>query len=396
MHLCGFSSPYRASFIPALEAVREAVEQRGWSFEAVLAPGAQQREWYAALRTAGMRVRVCSMTPRRTRIRRVASLLAERRGPGILHTHFANWDLAATLAAAWSRRRDPVAVVWHRHGTLSDRRSAILRDRARFGLLARWVDAQLCAGPRSHAQLLALGAPPDRTLLLPNAIDLTRFPIVTDEERAQARAQLGVEAGAEVLTAFTWHWTLKGGPLLLETIQELTSRGRQVVVLAVGGPDEAGAEAGRRGVGSQLRLVPQRSDPRVFFAASDVFVAPGEAEGLAYSPLESVCCGTPVVATDIPGHRHFGSDLPAMRLTPPSPRAMADAIETELGVDPGKRVARVIASRDYLAQHAGLEAWVELLLHVYDQALSRRGWDPDSSGPAPHTGRRTDPPPSRA
>lgn len=393
VHLCAFSSPYPASFVPALEAVRNAVQQRGWSFEAVFVAGAQEWDWYAALRGSGMLVRVCSLTPRRARIRRVMAILEERRGPTILHTHFANWDLSALAAA---RRRDPVAVIWHRHGTLSERRSAVVRDRVRFGLLAEWVDAQLCAGPSSHAQLLARGAPPERTLLFPNAIDVARFPIVTDEERATARAELELEPDADVLAAFTWHWTLKGGPLLLQSVQELASRGRRVIVVVVGSPEDARAHARRLGVDSQLRTVAPRSDPRVFFAAANVFIAPGHQEGLAYAPLESVCCGTPVVATDIPGHRHLGAYLPALRLTPQSPRPLADAIESELGAAPHDRAHRVTASRDYLNSHAGLDAWCKRLMHVYDQALRRRGYSVAPSPPVARIDRQTVSPQSRA
>jgi glycosyltransferase involved in cell wall biosynthesis len=373
VQLCDFAAPYPASFVPGLEAIRERTEARGWQFEAVFAPGAEERAWYHEVREAGMCARISPELPRRKRPRWVAELLAEQSGPTILHTHFARWDVPAALVARTSRRGQPVAVVWHRHGMLSRDPLLLARDVARFRLGSLAIDAHLCVGPGGYAQVLRRGSRPRRTLLLPNPIDTSRFPIASEEDRAQARAELGIDPTIDLLVAFTWDWELKGGPLFVSLVRELVSRGRRVSALAVGGGQPAAADARRIGVEPHVSVVAPRADPQVFFAAASVFIAPGGHEGLGFAPLESVCCGTPVVASDIAGHRHYGSHLPAVNLTPLVPTAMADAVERELGVGGRDRAARVAASRDYLERHAGVEAWVERLLHVYEEALARRG-----------------------
>jgi glycosyltransferase involved in cell wall biosynthesis len=240
-------------------------------------------------------------------------------------------------------------------------------------LAGRLVDAHLCVGPRSVAQLLTRRAPPQRTLLFPNPVDVRRFSPASDEERMRARAEFGVEPGVDVLVAFTWDWELKGGPLFIDLARELTTRGRRVFALAVGAGPRAQADARRLGVGPHLYTVAPRADPRVFFAVASVFIAPGASEGFGFAPLESVCCGTPVVASDIAGHRHYGRHLPAVRLTALAAAPMADAVEEELGAGGGDRAARIATSRDYLERNAGLDAWVERLLHVYEDVLARRG-----------------------
>jgi glycosyltransferase involved in cell wall biosynthesis len=306
---------------------------------------------------------------------RIASLLNESSGPTILHTHFARWDIPATLVARLprpARRADPVVVIWHRHGTLGGRSTHRGRDVLRFKVVGRGVDAHLCVGPAGYHDVLARGTPPRRTMLFPNGLRVERFPLASGEERARARAELGISRLATVLVAFVWDWERKGGQLLLELVHELEGT-KPVLALLVGAGQEGEAAARRLGVDGSIRRVPARPDPRAFFCAADVFAAPSAHEGLGFAPLEAVCCGTPVVASDVPGHRHFGIHLPAFRLSALSAIAMADAVKEELSSSPEDRMRRIEASRAYLAQHAGLDCWVHRLIHVYEQALRRRG-----------------------
>jgi glycosyltransferase involved in cell wall biosynthesis len=372
IHLCDYGSAYPGTFIPMLSALAEAVGRQAWSFEAVFAPAAEDREWYAAMRRDGTRARVFPPLARRSRPRWVASLLAEQAAPTILHTHFARWDLPAVLAARNPRNARPVAVLWHRHGILSRRLPQLARDLARFGLAGRAVDAHLCVGPGTHGQVLARGAPRRRTMLFPNPVDVPRFPMLGAEERVEARKELGVDQDEAVLVAFTWEWKRKGGPLVLALVRELVERGHSVTALLVGGGEPARAGAQRLGLERHVRELPPRPDPRTYFAAADVFLAPSRAEAFGFAPHESVCCGTPVIASDVSGHRHYGVHLPAMRLTPLEPRAMADAVEQELGASERDRIERILVSRDYLERNASVGAWVDRLLHIYTDALAGR------------------------
>jgi glycosyltransferase involved in cell wall biosynthesis len=380
VHLCDYASPYPGSFVPMMSAAREAAESRGWQFEAVFGDAAQDRGWYGAARGEGMNVRAIGPLPLREQARMIKSLIAPST-PLIIHTHFAGWDLAAVLASRARRQQMPVAVVWHRHGTLSSRPWPLANALVKFGLLGRAVDAHLCVGPGTHAQLLARGSPRTRTLLLPNPVDVRRFRAVDARERARARAELGIDPDTELLVAFTWHWRLKGGPLLVEVVSELGRRGRPVVALAIGAGPAAEDAARARGLGTRIREVAARPDPRVFYAAADVFVAPGEVEGFGFAPLEALCCGTPVVASDIAAHRYHGRQLPAMHLSKPAPGPMADAVEQELTIGREDLAYRLAESRSYLERCAGPEVWMERLLHVYDAVLAHRGLGPTGRKP---------------
>lgn len=370
VHLAAYGGPYPGSFIPMIEAARTATEARGWSFEAVFSDGVQRRPWHTELLGKGVRTHVAPRLDLRQRTGWVRGLLARRPAPTILHTHFSAWDLPAAFAAA--DRRD-AGVVWHLHTRLQDEPVARLRNLVRFGGVGRLVDRMLCVGPEVRDKAIARLAPPARTQLFPNGIDVDRFRPLAAGERDAIRARLGVNAGAEVVMLFGWDWETKGGPLLLAALSELRARRRPIHALIVGGEQRAGAEALLAGLTDAVRPLAPVDDPRELYGAVDVFIAASVAEGFSFALLEALACGTPVVASDIPGHRYSGGSLPGCRFAPRRASAFADAIEAELASDPANRAARLAVSREQIERDLSLTHWSQRLADLYAKiATSRR------------------------
>ena len=73
-------------------------------------------------------------------------------------------------------------------------------------------------------------------------------------------------------------------------------------------------------------MIDRVPDVTDLFGAADVFLAVSAREGMPYSVLESICCGTPVVASDLPGHAAVGNAVPACQLVARDPRTIADAV----------------------------------------------------------------------
>jgi glycosyltransferase involved in cell wall biosynthesis/SAM-dependent methyltransferase len=98
-----------------------------------------------------------------------------------------------------------------------------------------------------------------------------------------------------------------------------------------------------------LGLVRDRRRLAAFYAAADVFVLPSRTDCLAAVQIEALLCGTPVVATDIPGARSVVRSTGAGLLVPPEdPEALADAI-VAVADDPRRfadRIADVPARYD--------------------------------------------------
>jgi glycosyltransferase involved in cell wall biosynthesis len=368
VHMAAYGGPYPGTFIPMLAASRDAVEAHGWSFGAVFTSGVERYEWYAALCASGVKTLVAPTMGLRAATGWVRSLLRDQTAPTLLHTAFSRWDVPAALAA---RRRD-AAVVWHLHSPLHEEPVARLRNVVRFGAIARNVDRILCVSPEIRDKAVGRMAPADRTELFPNAIDVDRFLPIEEGARSAARSRLDLPPEIVVLLLFGWDWERKGGTLLIETVQELRRRGRDVLAIVVGSEPQAREAAQQHGVASAIRTMQPFGDSRVLYAVADLFISASTAEGMPFSVLEALSCGTPVVASDIPSHRYVARNLPACRLAERTAAEFSDAIEIELDVPAENRRARLEQSRRQIELHHSLVHWSDRLIATYSQVLARR------------------------
>jgi glycosyltransferase involved in cell wall biosynthesis len=113
---------------------------------------------------------------------------------------------------------------------------------------------------------------------------------------------------------------------------------RPELVLAIAGPSGWAAGKGPRGEGVRwLDFVPDVDLPALY-RGGEVSVYPSRFEGFGIPIVESMACGTPVVASAHPSLDEASGDT-ALRAEPSSPKEFADAIEQALA-DPGELVAR--------------------------------------------------------
>src|SRR5215210_1416997 len=211
IHAADYDAPYAGAFVPMLRAVAGAVRERGGTVEVALADAARERPWLGELEEAGIPVSFAPAGDRRESARFLADL-AQGPEPTILHTHFASFDLPAVSVA---RDRPATQVFWHVHRSPGRQRALRVRSAVRFARAARRVDKILCTAPEIAAAVQSRHAPAERVVLLPDAIDLDRFPPRTRARTAEARRRLGLRAGARVLLHFGWNWEAKGGELFV-------------------------------------------------------------------------------------------------------------------------------------------------------------------------------------
>ncbi|MBN9754581.1 Glycosyltransferase MshA involved in mycothiol biosynthesis [Pseudonocardia sp. Ae406_Ps2] len=228
-------------------------------------------------------------------------------------------------------------------------------------------------------QLLDLyDADPHRTVTIPPGVDTDRF---RPGDRAAARAELGLPAGAVVLAFVGRIQRLKAPDVLLRAAAELVARvpglRERLVVLVAGGPSGSGlAEptslhelAAELGITDLVRFLPPRAGDELVtvYRAADVVAVPSHNESFGLVALEAQACGTPVVATRVGGLPvAVAEGRSGLLVTGHDISDWADALG-ELALDPGRReqMGRTAAT------HAHRFSWdrtTDALLGAYDEA----------------------------
>jgi D-inositol-3-phosphate glycosyltransferase len=146
-------------------------------------------------------------------------------------------------------------------------------------------------------------APPDRVGVVPCGVNTRVFHPI---ERDAARAKVGL--GEEKVVLFVGRIEpLKGIDLLMNAFASLPSRESTKLVI-VGGDDESDDEinelsrlSDRLGMQNMVTFAGAVNHALMpyYYSAADVCVVPSHYESFGLVALESLACGTPVVATDV-------------------------------------------------------------------------------------------------
>ena len=168
------------------------------------------------------------------------------------------------------------------------------------------ADKIIAFSPHERDAMIRLyNAPCDRIELVPCGVDLTRFKPI---DRSHARKYLGIN-GEKVFLYVGRIESLKGVDLLLETAAHLDGS-QDIRVLVVGGDEGRGQAVSRLkqrakdlyidGIVDFVGRVDQDQLP-IYYNAADVCVVPSFYESFGLAALESMACGTPVVAYRVGG-----------------------------------------------------------------------------------------------
>ena len=359
IQLVSFYGRERTSFVRAVEGIFAAAAETGWRRELALPREAAGAEWASEVQASGVAIHEA---PEEDIDAWVAGLADRAPGQVVLHSHFTDFDLAAARAAA---RNERAHAVWHFH-TVLGRSPAMLSRHAAKMMLARrlGVAAIVCPSEAMRSALVRRGAPRGRVHVLHSALDLDAFPLLDSARRAAARESLGLPAEAVLLLHFGWDWKIKGGDRFLEVVRLLRAEGIEALGITRADP-QAGADRHIREAGMEewVRVQPP-CEPWEMFGAADALMATSRGEGLPFTVLESLAMGTPVVATDIPGHRLLAG-APACRIAAAGADGLAEAVRGVLGRAPDEADAEARASRRWIAERYSLDAYADRMLELY-------------------------------
>jgi glycosyltransferase involved in cell wall biosynthesis len=268
----------------------------------------------------------------------VAGLLAEGQRFDAIDAHYVYPD---GVAAVWLGRRFGLPVVITARGTdvnLIPRYAVprwliqqAIRDAA--GLVA--VSAAL-----KHV-LVGLGAPDDKVTVLRNGVETGLFKPPVD--RQAARAALGLNRPTLVSVGALVE--RKGHHRAIEAMRQLPDF---ALVIAGEGPGHGRLAAliTRLGLGDRVRLLGARPHVELpgLYGAADASVLASSREGWANVLLESMACGTPVVASDIFGNPEVVRAAAAgVIYQPNTPDAIAAAVRRLFAALPDRAATRAYA-----------------------------------------------------
>ncbi len=275
----------------------------------------------------------------RPTVRRLERVMAEER-PAMVHL-----NTIVLVQAALAARRHGVPIIWHVREVLGD--LALVRA-LQIRLITSLATRIIANSNASGAPFAASG----KVVRVYNGIDTEQFRPGSTAERAQIRAELGLPEDALVVGMIGSVQQPKGHFVMLDALQHLCDRFRDVrLLLVAGGVPEGYAEswkgrvkrvlhrpyglledmleqAEKRGLRGQIHVTGYRLDvPRMLWAM-DVLAFPSQKpEGFGRPIVEAMSAGLPVVAVNVGASPELVLHSETGLLAPPGDaRALADAL----------------------------------------------------------------------
>jgi D-inositol-3-phosphate glycosyltransferase len=268
----------------------------------------------------------------------------------LVHSHYwlSGW-VGSYLQRLWDV---PHVTMFHTLGAVKNRaRDAEHEPQHRIDAERRVVataDAVVAASAHEVDQIAELyGGDPARTAVIPCGVNLDLFGPL---DRVKARQALGLN-GAPVVLFVGRLEPLKGPDLLIDMLPHLDD-GQTTLVIAGGDAQAADYKRDLRrrarelGVASRVRFVGavQQDELPLYYSAADVCAIPSYYESFGLVALESMACGTPVVASKVGGLPGTVHDKVNGYLVPErTPQAFAERVGAVLADSARRRWMREAA-----------------------------------------------------
>ena len=217
-----------------------------------------------------------------------------------LHTERANFWLGLTALFATSGRvLRTVHAVFVFGGRLGLIRGWQRRLLSRLGVVHVAISPTVQQAERVNFGL--------KTRLVNNWYDDMRYRPPSIEDRKRARLRLDLDRAQKVLLSVGNCSKVKNHVALLHALAGLPKDTAWAYLHL--GQEESGYPERRLaeslGIADRVRFLGNQTEPKDFFAASDIYVMPSLCEGFGVAAVEALAMGMPSVFTDVEGLRDF-------------------------------------------------------------------------------------------
>ncbi|MGB8988577.1 MAG: glycosyltransferase family 4 protein [Candidatus Sulfotelmatobacter sp.] len=244
--------------------------------------------------------------------------------------------------------RLPVVITAHGTDLNVYARSSLLRSLIRWTL--KRTQRVICVSAALKNIVSGLKIPTDKVVVIPNGVDLDCFHPI---DQANARRILGMPLDAEVVVDVGQLISRKGHHFLIQAVAHLCAKFPHLQLFIIGeGSSEKSLQQRISALGLErhVSLIGGVKNDELFrwYSAADVTCLASAREGFPCVLLESLACGTPVVATAIEGTSELVSSPDFGLLVQQDPLSISEGLERALQIDWVKTA---------LARHARSFTW---------------------------------------
>lgn len=204
-------------------------------------------------------------------------------------------------------------------------------------------------------EMINLGATPKSVTTLRNGVDLQLFSYADEQKQHSLRKQLNLPKDQTILLSVGHLIERKGHYLAIESLRQLPD---VLLLIAGNGPDKKQLKQLVEKENLQSRVIflgsLSQNELAAYYGAVNALVLASSREGWANVLLESMACGTPVVATSIWGTPEVVQSQAAGVLVERNPEAIAQGVNELLSTPPKRQDTRQYAEQfDWLSTSRG-------------------------------------------
>jgi glycosyltransferase involved in cell wall biosynthesis len=247
----------------------------------------------------------------------------------------------------------------------------------------RLTSLAVCTSEAVQRELVErFGLAREKTTVLPNGVDVRGFPEFSSEEKARARASLGVADDELLLINVGRIDVQKGQDLLIEAFRGVPSRRRLKLVL-VGGVSRGGnahrmqvfygkirERVATAGLADRVIFAGWREDVPLLLSAADCYVHAARWEGWPLVLIEAMAARLPVISTNCAGRPHgFEDGVHGMIVPSGQVEPLQSAMQDLIQVSEVSRTRMGAAARRLAETHYDIRALSRRFVKVVEETM---------------------------